>query len=206
MSRKVTQNQVKCLSELLAVGDIMLQGVISSKTKINILVKLFLNPDTKSYLRELASEFQVSTNAVRSELLILQKNKLLLSERSGRHVYYRANPEHPLFPELSSIVRKITGIDSLLSSIVERLGNLEAVYVTGDYACGRDTGVIDILLIGDINAVQLQDILRKTEKYINRKIRSLVLSRSEFRKMKPTGTLNPAMCLWKRSSQKEKNI
>jgi predicted transcriptional regulator len=79
----------------------MFEGIITSKTKINLLVKLFLNPATKAYLRQLATEFQVSTNAVRMELNNLTRYKILVAEKDGRNIYYKANTEHPLFPELS---------------------------------------------------------------------------------------------------------
>ncbi len=177
----------------------MLEGVISSKTKINILVKLFLNPAMKAYLRELASEFDVSTNSVRTELNNLTKNGVLTSERDGRNVYYRANTDHPLFPELSSMVRKITGIDKLASSIIERMGNLEAVYLTGDYAQGMDTGIIDVVLIGDINREQLDDVVMKTERYIDRKIRPLILNKTEFDGLLEKGSLGRIMKLWDRA-------
>lgn len=176
----------------------MLEGVISSKTKINILVKLFLNPATKAYLRELASEFHVSTNSVRTELNNLTKNNILLSEKDGRNIYYRANKDHPLFPELSSMVRKITGIDRLANSVIERLGNLEAAYLTGDIAKGKDTGIIDLILIGDIISEQLEDILYKTEKYIKRKIRPLVLNQAEFEDLAAKDVFGPVMKMWEK--------
>ncbi|MBI5142511.1 MAG: winged helix-turn-helix transcriptional regulator [Nitrospirae bacterium] len=178
----------------------MLEGVISSKTKVNLFVKLFLNPETRAYLRELASEFNMSTNAVRTELNILKKNKILVSQKDGRNIYYSANRTHPLFPELSSIVRKITGIDSLVNSIVERLGNLKAVYLAGDYARGVDAGIIDVILVGNVNKVQLDDVIMKTERYIGRKIRGLVLEEGEFDTLAAKGGLNPVMMLWKSGS------
>jgi len=180
----------------------MLNGIINSKTKINLLVKLFLNPATRAYLRELASEFEVSTNSVRTELNNLTKNKILVAERDGRNVYYRANTGHPLFPELSSMVRKITGIDQLASSIIERLGEVEEVYLTGDYARGMDTGIIDLVLIGDIDREQLDDVVMKTERYIGRKIRTLVLTRTEFTDQMKKPTFGPAMKLWDKNSHK----
>lgn len=162
----------------------MLNGFISSKTKINIIIKLFLNPATKAYLRQLASEFNVSTNSVRTELNSLTENKILISERDGRNVFYRANTSHPLFPEFSSMVRKITGIDELVKSVVGRLGQLKTAYLVGDYARGIDSGIIDLVLVGNIDHQNLYDITQKTEKYIKRKIRTLVLSKSEFSKLK----------------------
>ncbi len=176
----------------------MLEGVISSKTKAHILVKLFLNPGTRAYLRSLASEFGVSTNSVRLELNSLTANNFLVSQREGRTVYYRANTDHPLFPELSSIVRKITGIDGLVTSILARLGNLEGAYLTGDYADGRDTGVIDVVLIGEIDREQLDDVVCKTERYIRRKIRPLVLTHHEFAELAESDSLSPRMELWRR--------
>ncbi len=178
----------------------MLDGVIGSKTKINILVKLFLNPAMKAYLRELAGEFNVSSNSVRTELNTLARHKLLLAEREGRNVWYKANPDHPLFPEITSIVRKMTGIDGMVTSIIKRLGNLEAAYLTGDYARGKDSGVIDLILIGRVRRTQLEDITAKTERYIERKIRPLVLSAEEFAALAEKGTFKTVMKLWERKA------
>jgi predicted nucleotidyltransferase len=173
-----------------------LSCVIPSRTRVDILVKLFLNPGLKAYLRQLASEFNVSTNAVRTELNHLTEHKILVSERSGRSVYYQANTGHPLFPELFSMVRKITGIDELVRSVVDRLGNVESAYLVGDYARGIDTGIIDVVLVGNIDKVQLDDFALKTEAYIQRKIRSLVLSQEEFERLLSKKSFDPIVRLW----------
>jgi DNA-binding transcriptional ArsR family regulator len=160
-----------------------LSSVIPSRTRVDILIKLFLNPGLKAYLRQLASEFNLSTNAVRTELNHLTEHKILVSERSGRSVFYQANTGHPLFPELFSMVRKITGIDELVRSVVDRLGNLEAAYLVGDYARGIDTGIIDVVLVGDIDNIQ-------------RKIRSLVLNQEEFDRLMEKKSFDPIVRLW----------
>lgn len=176
----------------------MLDGFIPSKTRINILVRLFLNPATKAYLRQLANEFGVSTNSVRTELNHLKEHQLLNSERSGRNVLYYANPGHPLFPELSSMVRKVTGIDQLVASVTKRLGALEAAYLVGDYAQGKDTGVIDVVLVGTISPSHLDDMIRKTEAYIQRKIRPLVTTRGEYLALRQKGAIAHWVRLWER--------
>ncbi|MBW2015109.1 MAG: winged helix-turn-helix transcriptional regulator, partial [Deltaproteobacteria bacterium] len=89
-------------------------GLISSKTRIKLLIRFFFNPKTRSYLRELAKEFNVSTNAVRGELNQLTRTGLLTSQKSGRQVFYKANQEHPLFAELKSMVGKVMGIDQVV--------------------------------------------------------------------------------------------
>jgi len=174
----------------------LLAGIISSKTRIKVLTKFFFNPDTRSYLRELAKEFGVSTNAVREELNQLTKTQLLKSERNGRQVLYRANQEHPLFPELKSMVSKVMGIDQVIDGIVNRLGDLELAYLIDDYAEGKDTGIIDLLLVGEIDQYHLNDLSRKTERYIKRKIRSLVLSHQEYKKLLPELKKRPRILIW----------
>jgi DNA-binding transcriptional ArsR family regulator len=174
----------------------LFSGLISSKTRIKLLVRLFFNPGTRAYLRELAKEFNLSTNAVREELNQLTKTELLTSEKEGRSVYYRANSDHPLFPELRSMVGKVMGLDQVMDSIITRLGDLEAAWIIDDYAEGKDTGIIDLLLVGDIDRYHLNDLTRKTERYINRKIRPLVLTKEEFDDFKPTLESRPHVLVW----------
>jgi DNA-binding transcriptional ArsR family regulator len=178
----------------------LLSAVIPSRMRVQILVRLLLNPGIRAYQRGLATEFDVSPNAVRTELGNLRRHKVLLSERDGRNVYYRANTGHPLFPELSSMVRKITGIDELVRSVVDRLGNLESAYLVGDYARGADSGIIDVVLVGDVDRVQLDDFVAKTEGYIDRKIRSLVLTQKEFQRLQGTKGFKPILKLWEAGS------
>ena len=182
--------------------DSLFKGIISSKTRIKLLVRFFFNPDTQSYLRELAKEFNVSTNAVREELNQLTSTSLLKSQRRGRQVYYKANDKHPLFPELKSMVGKVMGIDKVIESLVNRLGNLEKAFLIDDYAQGKDTGIIDLLLVGNVNHYHLNDLSRKTERYIKRKIRSLVLSRDEFENLLPELEKRPRILIWETNSAK----
>ena len=171
-------------------------GLISSKTRIKLLIRFFFNPNTRSYLRELSKEFNVSTNSVREELNQLTKTRLLTSQKSGRQVFYKANPKHPLYPELKSMVSKVMGMDQVVDGIVTRLGDLESAYLLDDYAEGKDTGIIDLLLVGNIDQYHLNDLSRKTERYIKRKIRSLVLSRDEYNAFEPKLKASPHLLIW----------
>lgn len=178
------------------VIESLFAGLISSKTRIKLLIRFFFNPRTRSYLRELAKEFDLSTNAVREELNQLTKTNLLKSEKNGRNVYYTANQDHPLFPELKSMVSKVMGVDRVIDGIVHRLGELERAYLIGDYAEGKDTGIIDLILVGNINDHHLADLSKKTERYIRRKIRTLILTREEHRGFLPQLKDRPIILLW----------
>jgi len=196
MSRITTQIEV--------ILDNLLSGIISSKTRIKLLMRFFFNPKTRSYLRELSKEFNVSSNAVREELNQLTRTNLLKSEKNGRQVYYMANTEHSLFPELKSMVGKVMGIDKVIDGIVNRLGDLEQAYIIDDYAEGKDSGIIDIILIGNIDQYHLNDLSRKTEHYIQRKIRTLVLSKEDYAEFLPTLKSRSHVMIWQ-SNDAEKH-
>ncbi len=179
----------------------MLEGLITSKTRVKLLTRFFLNPDNTAYLRELASEFKASPNGVREELRQLEKARLLVSEKKGRQIFFKANRSHPLFPELKNMVRKALGVDRILDSILQRLGKLEAAYLIGEYAKGRDAQIVDLLLVGEIDPYHLSDLTKKTERYIGRKIRTLVLTREEFDDMKDNLLREPFILLWGEDGQ-----
>ena len=84
----------------------MLESLITSKTRIKLLLKFFINPSTKAYLRELAKEFDVSTNSIRLELNRLEGSNLLISQTQGRTVQYQANTKNTLFKDIRNIALK----------------------------------------------------------------------------------------------------
>jgi len=176
---------------------VALDSLITSRTRVKLLLRFFLNPESTSYLRELAEEFGESTNAVRVELNRLEKAGILASKRNGKTKLYQANQNHPLFPEIQSMVRKFTGIDRLIEEILAKLGQVHAAYVTGDYAQGKDSGVIDLVIVGEVDEGYLQKLVKKAESFINRKVRYLVLREEELERFRETLKLDRAITLWR---------
>jgi len=179
----------------------MFDALITSKMRVRILMRLFLNPENQAYLRELAGEFQASPGHLRSELLQLNKAGLLTSAQDGRQVQYKANHRHPLFPELQSMVRKALGMDHIIESIIERLGNLEAAYLTGDFAAGFDSGIIDLLLVGDINRENLADLTAKTQRHLQRRIRTRVVGSQEIVRLQANLQRRGLLLLWRQTTE-----
>jgi hypothetical protein len=163
----------------------MLQTLITSETRIKLLMKFFLNPETTGYLRQLATEFGESTNGIRLELNKLSDAHILSAHNEGRNKIFKANTRHPLFTDIRNIVLKSTGIDKVISDILKRLGKIELAFIRGDYAIGRDSGLIDLVIVGEtINRDELERVRKKTEKFIRRKIATLLLNGNEYLKLK----------------------
>lgn len=160
----------------------MLDSLITSEARVKLLLKFFVNPRAKAYLRELSDEFGCSSNAIRVELNRLVDHCLLMTERSGRNLYYTANQTHPLFPEIHSMARKMMGIDKL-NQLIGEFDDIERAYLMGDMANGTNSDVVDLLLVGELNRDKVGGILTKVEDIIKKKIRTLFLTRQEFSKL-----------------------
>ena len=184
----------------------MLDTLVTSKTRVKLLMKFFLNPGTRSYLRELASEFGESTNSVRVELNRLSKAEIITSENTGRTITYQANVEHSLFNELHSLVRKYAGVDKLVEKLIKNLGNVKSAYLVGDYARGIDSGLIDIILIGEINKMELDRIAERRGIDISRKIRPMILTEKELQSLWKQLNMNHALLIWGNPVKKIKFI
>lgn len=164
----------------------MLKSIITSETRIKLLLKFFLNPKSSGYLRQLSNEFNESTNGIRIELNKLEEAKILISEFKGRNRIFTANSSHPLFEELKNIVLKSTGIDKVISDIIEKIGDIKTAFIRGDYAIGKDSGLIDLVIVGsELNKKEIERVKNKTEKLIDRKISLLLLTIKEYIILKP---------------------
>ena len=105
----------------------MLDSIITSKTRLNLLIKFIINIANTGYLNSLANEFGESTNSVRKELNNLTNAGYLTKKSDNNKIIYSANINHPLFDVLQSIVRKHLGIEDIVNQILNRIGKIEKI-------------------------------------------------------------------------------
>jgi len=115
----------------------MINTLITSRTRIKLLKKFF-HSSTRARLSELESEFGESSSAIRIELNRFENAGLLYSLRDGNKKVYQANYKHPLSHNINNSVLKETGIDRVIEKVIHRLWNLIYVYLTGDFAKGKE--------------------------------------------------------------------
>src|SRR5690606_49667 len=150
----------------------MLDSLITSKTRLRLLVKFFINAANQGHMRGLAEEFNESTNAIRKELNNLSEAGYLEKQTVRNRIAYRANTRHPLFASLQNIVHKYLGLDTIVSRILDRMGDVQQVMLMGDYAEGRDTGTIEVVIVGQsLNEAYLDQLVVKIEETIGRQIK-----------------------------------
>jgi predicted transcriptional regulator len=158
----------------------MIETLISSKTRVKLLLKFFLNSNNSSYLRGLEAEFGESSNAIRLELNKLEKAGLLDSNMQGNKKYFQANTKHPFYDDINSILLKVTGLDKIVEKVVLGLGDLDKAYVVGSLAKGLASEVIDLVFVGDIDKTYLFELIQKVELKLDKKVKYLCYMPSEF--------------------------
>ena len=158
----------------------MLESLITSKTRLRLLVKFFINVANQGYLRGLAEEFNESTNAIRKELNNLTEAGYLHKVTDGNKVRYQADPGHPLFALLQKIMKQYMGLDTLVAMVLERMGAVEQIKVIGDYANGIDSGIIEVVVTGkDLNSEYILQLAPKIEEVIKRKVQFVLASNAK---------------------------
>lgn len=175
----------------------MLETLVTSKTRIKLLTKFFLNPQAKAYLRGLEETFGESSNAVRLELNRFEHAGLLSSAMEGNRKVYTANTKHPLYPDIHNILRKHLGIDQIIDEVTRKLGHVEQVWLSGEFAKGNDSSTIDLFLVGTaIDQDYLEQLRDKAASLISRTIRLTLFTPHTFAEMKSKIISTDIFLLW----------
>ena len=156
----------------------MLGELITSKTRLRLLIKFFVSQANKGHLNGLATEMGESTNGIRKELNHLEEAGYLKKLKVNNKVEYKANTNHPLFETLRKVVLKHLGLEDLVEKVLERIGDVDQIILIGDYAKGNDSGLIEVFLIGkDLNMEYISTLENKIEDLIGRKVSFYLASR-----------------------------
>tara|TARA_Y200000002_G_scaffold360179_1_gene345241 strand:+ start:403 stop:876 length:474 start_codon:yes stop_codon:yes gene_type:complete len=140
-----------------------------------MLIKFFINAANNGYLNGLAHEFNESTNSIRKELNNLSSAGYLQKSKNNNKIIYNANTSHPMFGVLQKIVRQHLGLEEIVETVIDRIGDVDQIALTGEYAKGIDSGNIEIIINGeDVNKDYLDNIKPKIKKKIGRSVSFLV--------------------------------
>jgi len=178
----------------------MIEALISSKTRIKLLLKFFLNSNNEAYLRGLHTEFGESTNGIRVELNRFLEAGMLSSYTKGNKKYFKANTDHPLFNDIHKILLKYVGIETIIQNVITRLGNVETVYLVGEISKGSESSIIDLVLIGDVDQNYLINLINKAESMIDKKVRYMVYSQAEWQQHQASILKDNALLIYSNQS------
>ena len=165
-----------------------LSGILSSRVRAEIFRLLFGLNEKELHMREMERQAALSLGTIRQDLQKLVKLDLVKARRDGNRLYYRANPDHPLFPEIRNLVLKTAGLVEVIKSALDREG-IEAAFIFGSLARSKERAGsdVDLMVIGTIGLRSLSSRLAGVSEQIGREINPHALSIEEFRRRKQNG-------------------
>ena len=163
---------------------------------MKLLTRFFLNQSVDGYLQGLSKELDENTNSIRIELNRLEKAGFLASKTKGRRKLYSVNTSHPLTSDLTSIVRKVSGIDALVERVTANLPSLKQVWVCGDLAKGLPSEYIEAILIGvDLDRSYIKKLTDKAQSLTGKTITVKVEEETE-----PSG-VRDGLLVWQKENE-----
>jgi uncharacterized protein len=153
------------------------------KTKQKILSFLFLHPDQKYYLMEIAHGTKVSRGTLHRELKPLVMDGILQSERKNKQVFYFVNRTGPLYEELRRIIYKSFGVSEIIKKALKPLKpKPTAAFIYGSVARFEDNSNsdIDLMIIGDVDFKNINKQVSLAESELGRKINPTIYPIEEF--------------------------
>jgi len=157
----------------------VLNQLITSKTRLRLLIKFFVSQANRGYLNGLASEFNESTNSIRKELNHLSEAGYLEKYKDNHKVAYKANIKHPMFEILQKVVYKHLGLEEIVDHVLNQMGEVKQIHLIGDYAKGLDSGKIEVLLVGnDLNNSYITSLEKKIQGIIEREVKFYIANKA----------------------------
>ena len=150
-----------------------------------MLAALYGHPGEACYLRELARATGVGLGAVQREVRKLTDAGVIRRTTRGRQVYYEANPECPIFPELRSLIAKTAGMADVLRFALAPLAEgIEGAFVYGSMASGEagPGSDVDLMVVGDVDEMELHEAVGTAEEALGRTVNYTLLSRAELKR------------------------
>ena len=159
--------------------------LFSSRVKAEILRLLFGLRQPEVHLRELVRQSGLSLGTVQQELARLKRVGLVTARKDGNRVYYRANTEHPIHRELSSLVLKTNGLAGVLQDALTD-NDILLAFVFGSIARGETQAKsdVDLMVIGALGLRRLTKLLSGVAEQIGREINPHILTAQELKQRK----------------------
>jgi len=100
-----------------------------------------------------------------------------------------------MFKSLRGVIMQYVGLDQIIENVLDKLGNVDEVYLTGDLALGKNNPFVDLVIVGDIDKAYLYQLIEKAETLIDKKIRAAIYQPQEFteKKLKDVGVFMKLM-------------
>ena len=164
----------------------MLEQLFGSKTRTQLLRTFLQNPETDFFVRELTRRIGVHLNAVRHELLNLEKLDLVSvvkveGPKTAQKKHYRLNRSSVLYPELKALFLKSRVLlEQVLVDRLKSTGRIKYFALTGRFL-GLEESSTDLLVVGEVERRKFATLVKEAEAVFGHDINYTILDEAEMR-------------------------
>ena len=161
-------------------------GFFTSRVRVKILALFFMNPRDKYHMRKISRLVNEQINAVRRELMSMEKSDFLISNKEGIKKFYTVNPDFPFFNEFRSIFVKSFGLGYHIFLNKKDLGEVKFAILTHTYLNREesDSGNPDLIIVGEPNRIILDRLVRESERIEKKSLHYIIMGIKELEMFK----------------------
>ena len=166
----------------IIINGLMLSDLITSQSRIQLLTVFLTSPYDMYHVRELVRRTGDEINAVRRELLFLEKKGILVKEQRANRLYYSLSRNYPFYNDLLKLAAKIIGLGSEVLKNRAKLGKIKYGMFSGRFVKRnkKSSDEVDLLVVGTIVIPELALLIRNEEKRLSTEINYTVMTEDEF--------------------------
>ena len=164
----------------------LLAEILSSNIRAEIFRNLFGIEKQSLHLREIERRTGFAVGTVQQEIKKLQRLDIITRIKDGNRINYKANTNHPLYPEIRNLVLKTSGLADVLKDALSAETKIKIAFVFGSFARKEEKAEsdVDLMVIGDIGLRKLTGLLMEASEKLGREINPYRLTEIEFIKRK----------------------
>ncbi|MHC9509824.1 nucleotidyltransferase domain-containing protein [Kangiella sp. M94] len=150
-----------------------LADLLFKEQRRRILGLLLLKPEARYHVREIARLTNLNAGSTQRELKKLAEAELLIATEQGNQLLYQANRNNLIFEELSSILRKTSGLADVLRGVLAPLsGKIDVAFVFGSMASGKASqhSDIDLCVVGKVTFLEVVKAVYPAQETLAREI------------------------------------
>lgn len=160
----------------------MLKDLITSKTRVKLLLLFLDDPSAMYHVREIVRRVSEEINAVRRELILLEKKGVLTREPRANRVYYYLDRNYPFYFDLIRLHGKTNGLGADIIKNRVKLGKIKYAMLSGKFVRNtrENPEAVDLLIVGTVVLPELTLVVKQEEAKRGAEINYTVMTEEEF--------------------------
>lgn len=161
----------------------LLEDLVISKVRVKMLELFLTNPGKIFHVRDIVRRLDEEINAVRRELLHMEKAGMVAKEQRANRLYYSFRKDYPLYLELAEIIAKTTGLGQDILKNRARLGKIKFAMMSGRYIRGlarKSPSDVDLLIVGSVVLPELSQLVKAEEGRRERELNYTAMTEDEY--------------------------